>query len=228
MIHLHMVTTIIIIYLESRWEKPSSYKKVRKNNLGLMSRETALTIPEVKTTFELLPEAVANVVWETVGGRPSELFKLQSRVQKEGVGSAVGVANVFVCDLLSDAINSRDKMLAEHPELADICILFAKHDEVPAALLREKGIKRPVVDKVLRDIKHPGGAHVLVPSTPAMKVVLRHMLTAPPTFEQLSLLCAELTPDPNVEPIVVSTITDSSGTELLVLSDFLLPNTLIT
>lgn len=68
--------------------------------------------------------------------------------------------------------------------MEEILAMFDAKLQIPAESLVPKKLQRPVPDKLFREIKI-GGVFVLVPSTNAIGIVIRHDLIREPSLDNL-------------------------------------------
>lgn len=165
------------------------------HNIEPMSRETLLSIPENKQLFETLEKlGLSSLIWAVFGGIPADHDRLRERIAEAGMEiddvKVKLVVQEFVQEVLCKAIDRYDMMLAKHPEFLPILDMFTKQPEVPRSVLREKKLVQPSPDKVLRAVKK-GNEMVLVPTDPAMRMVLCRGLKKVPSVEELLAMTVE-------------------------------------
>ena len=160
-----------------------------------MEREVLRQIPALEELHKALEAvggaevALADVVWEVVGGNPASYDQLRLRwvkAQLLGRKDVVKVAEDFLRDQLSTATEVLNDVLAAHPSLEEAVYARFKDirvDALPASLRKQYAMPSP--DKVLRFVKREGADKgVLKPATPAMALVLRFGVGGdPPSLE---------------------------------------------
>ncbi len=150
-----------------------------------MPRELVEILKGLGDLIGALREAkVDGVTWGVVGGNPADYFKLYSAWVNSGRGKVAAVTEKFVSEQLRAAIKARDTSVVADERLAQLYALFATADAVPLSVLVELKLAHPSPDKVLRESVRYKKA-VLIPSTEAMAVVLRHSLKEEPTMDAL-------------------------------------------
>jgi len=131
-----------------------------------------------------------DVVWAVVGGNPADYFKLRGAWHDAERGDVTPVVSAFVTEQLNKAIEARDAAQMLDRRLSELYARFAAADAVSLADAK-LGAMRPSPDKVLREVTLDGES-VLVPSTPAMAVVLRYGLAeAAPSLDALKAMLFE-------------------------------------
>jgi hypothetical protein len=98
------------------------------------------------------------------------------------------VVEAFVFHAIADAISTRTDLLADLPDFKPVLQRFKTEDKISEALLKEKGLKRPSPDRVLR-LYEENGEMFLVPHNCVMAFVLRHDLQRAPSMDQLKKMC---------------------------------------
>ena len=157
--------------------------------IGTMDRVMIEKLPQLQTLFAFVSKfGLGNVVWKVLGGVPAKYEKLDKSISRAldtadpstAVHSAIGE---YLCNQVYQAI----RVVKEAKGLTDMSLILSEMDlnklEIVSQDLPDEW-KRPTHDKVLREIKKDGKS-VLVPSTNAVGIVLRHQLTEEPTIEKL-------------------------------------------
>ena len=134
-----------------------------------------------------------DVEWAVVGGNPADYFQLDDLWGDAGRGDAItAVVEEMVSDLLTKAIKARSATITANQRLSPLFALFTSADAVPLTTLNEMNLARPSPDKVLREVKRDK-KFVLVPSTQAMALVLRHGLSEAPSLDALRVMLLKKT-----------------------------------
>ncbi len=160
-----------------------------------MERELLLQIPELEELRDALETAaMADLVWEVIGGNPADYDLLRGRWVKarlEGRTDFVKVAEDFLRDKLRKATNTFNDVKAANPSLVEPVYSHFKTVDVLPADIREQ-YALPTPDKVLRLIDKEGDEEgMLKPATPAMALVLRHSVGGkPPPLEAIRKVVA--------------------------------------
>jgi hypothetical protein len=140
-----------------------------------MERDVLESIPKIQDLLEALKTAgVADLVWGVMGGNPASYHELKADWLLAGRKDVVEVAESFVTDELRMATDTLNAAKALNRSLiGPVYGQFKILDELPASI-REKHVL-PTPDKVLRLVAKKGQpmGH-LVPTTPAMALVLRY------------------------------------------------------
>ena len=157
--------------------------------IGTMDRVMIEKLPQLQTLFAFVSKfGLGNVVRKVLGGVPAKYEKLDKSISRAldtadpstAVHSAIGE---YLCNQVYQAI----RVVKEAKGLTDMSLILSEMDlnklEIVSQDLPDEW-KRPTHDKVLREIKKDGKS-VLVPSTNAVGIVLRHQLTEEPTIEKL-------------------------------------------
>lgn len=159
-----------------------------------MPRELIEALSGLEALHAALSAAgLADVVWAVLGGYPADYKMLRTAWQVSGYSQDIApVVGTFVQDQLDTAINIRSDALSADKRLKLLYQRFVKEDAVPSVELEAMEAVRPSPDKVLRRVKAKVGVgYVLVPSTPAMALVLRHSLSEAPSLERLKELALQ-------------------------------------
>jgi hypothetical protein len=161
--------------------------------VGMMDRTMIEKLPQFQTLFAFVSQFnLSDVVWNVLGGVPRKYNGLNKSITRaldadpSTVQSAIGE---YLCSQVSEAI----RIVNEAKINSDIDQILELVDEdfrIPASELVPRKLKRPTPDKVLREVKVEG-KWVLVPSTNAIGIVLRHQLTEEPTVEKLVALVSQ-------------------------------------
>lgn len=158
-------------------------------------------LPELQPLHAaLLAAGDADAVWAAVGGVPAAYARVDGQWSDAGGGSVSRVAAAYAQDAIGRAIGERDEALAACPGLRALYARFARGaTRVPLAARAELRVVRPTPDRVLRAVHAratPGddasGEIVLVPTTSASALALRHSLAAPLSMARLRALTAPL------------------------------------
>lgn len=148
-----------------------------------MEREVLEQLPQLQGVLEALQKAdMADLVWEVLGGNPARYDLLQTAWREAGYKDIVKVAEGYLRDELSAATNVLNDTVAAYPALEQPIYKRFKEEAIvwlPASVRAEHIMPSP--DKVLRFIKKAGDEEgMLVPSTAAMALVLRHSVDHEP------------------------------------------------
>jgi hypothetical protein len=154
--------------------------------VGPMERAVLESIPKFHDLVEALTKAgVADLVWGVVGGNPASYDLLNTKWIKAGREDIVAVAEAFVWAMLKEATKIFNETKASNRRLVGpVYDQFKSLDKLPASI-RELHVL-PTPDKVLRLLVTEGRGEedVLVPSSPAMALVLRYSVKGePPALE---------------------------------------------
>jgi hypothetical protein len=137
-----------------------------------MTREVLERIPDLQDLLEALKTAgEADIVWGVFGGNPADYFRLKKQWMKPGSKDTISVVvDAFVRKELKSATETFKKAKVAYPLLVPIYDKFKTVDVLPANEIMELP-----ADKVLRFLaKENEDDDVVVPSSPAMALVLRY------------------------------------------------------
>ena len=140
-----------------------------------MERDVLESIPEFQDLLESLKSAgVADLMWGVLGGQPHRYKSLKADWVEAGYKNMVKMAESFITDELRTATDKFNQVKASNRGLiGPIYDQFKTVDELPASILEVHVL--PIPDKVLRLVVTEGQKDgVLVPSSPAMALVLRY------------------------------------------------------
>ncbi|KAI3640071.1 hypothetical protein MIR68_000949 [Amoeboaphelidium protococcarum] len=156
--------------------------------IGTMGRAMIEKLPQLQTMLAFVTRFnLSDVVWSVLGGIPTkyeELDKMISSALDTAPASVQSVIGEYLRNQVSQAID----IVKEAKRLtSDMSRILSKMDLNTLLIIDEElpnEWKRPTPDKVLRKVEKEG-KWVLVPSTNAIGLVLRHQLTEKPTMEKL-------------------------------------------
>jgi len=169
--------------------EPMLFRTKRESvlEIGPMDRAMIEKLPQLQTLFAYITKFNLNdVVWGVLGGVPADYEKLDKAITRaldidpSTVQSAIGE---YLCSQVSQAID----IVKEAKGVSDMSRILSKMDSSSLQIVIQDlpdEWKRPTPDKVLRKVKEDG-KWVLVPSTNAIGIVLRHQITEEPTLEKL-------------------------------------------
>jgi hypothetical protein len=136
-----------------------------------MQRDELERIPELQALLGALKTAgEADLVWGVFGGNPADYFRLNKQWRKPGMQDIVSVVDAFVRKELKSASKTFKEARDAFPLLVPIYDKFKTVDVLPA-----DEVTTLPADKVLRLVAmEKEDEDVLVPSSPAMALVLRY------------------------------------------------------
>ena len=136
-----------------------------------MKRDELESIPELQDLLEALKTAgEADLVWGVFGGNPADYFGLNKQWRNAGMKDIIPVADAFVRKELKSATKTFKEAKDAFPSLVPIYDKFKTVDVLPA-----DAVTTLPADKVLRLLaKKNEDEDVVVPSSPAMALVLRY------------------------------------------------------
>ncbi|CAE8628643.1 unnamed protein product [Polarella glacialis] len=160
----------------------------RQKVITVDSMPDALIISEFPDLLESM-EAIQlrHVVLAVVGGVPATAVSLIADVQSASNPEQMEVVVYkFVKEELFIAIKDCTDAVMHQPKMQEIFGQFRGSSEVDYDILGTCGVEPQSPDNILRVVNQEGKA-VLVPATPAMKIVLHHGLAKVPALEDARL-----------------------------------------
>jgi len=167
-----------------------------------MSKEMIAILPQLATFFQVLQKlGLVDAVWNVLGGYPSQYEILWHAVNRSLKRFGIPEDNVqdhpkelrtvigkFLQNQIAIAIDELSKAINAAPQFKEILKLLNPNLTILKHDLNEKNLKRPSPDKIFRDVIQNDGNFILVPSTPALALVLYNKLGAVPSVEQVLML----------------------------------------
>ncbi|KAI3653781.1 hypothetical protein MP228_001728 [Amoeboaphelidium protococcarum] len=176
--------------------EPMLFGTKRENVLDIvpMDRGMVQNLPQLQTMLAHVNRLnLSDVVWSVLGGVPADYEKLDKSISialDTAPASVHSVIGEYLRNQVSQAIDivkEAKRLTSDMPRILskmDLNTLLIIDEELPNEW------KRPTPDKVLRKVEKEG-KWVLVPSTNAIGLVLRHQLTEKPTLEKLIELASQ-------------------------------------
>ncbi|CAE8598253.1 unnamed protein product [Polarella glacialis] len=169
---------------------PDLLSSRRQKVITVDNMPDALIMSEFPDLLESM-EAIQlrHVVLAVVGGVPATAVSLNADVQSASIPEQVEVAVYkFVQEELFIAIKECSEAVRHRPKMQEIFDQFRGSSEVDCDILGTCGVELQSPDKILRVVRGQEGKPVLVPATPAIKIVLHHGLAKVPALEELRAL----------------------------------------
>ncbi|CAE8706932.1 unnamed protein product [Polarella glacialis] len=167
---------------------PDLLSSRRQKVITVDNMPDALIISEFPDLLESM-EAIQlrRVVLAVVRGVPATAVSLIADVQSASNPEQMEVVVYkFVKEELYIAIQECTDVVRHQPKMQEIFDQFRGSSEVDYDILGTCGVEPQSPDKILRVVNQEGKA-VLVPATPAMKIVLHHGLAKVPALEDAHL-----------------------------------------
>lgn len=165
----------------------------RQNIIEVEEMSDKLIRSEFSELFDAVQRVgLEHVVMAIVGGVPATASLLSDLLKSASNDTEINaIVQKFVSEEMAPAITEYQDRVRACPKMQELLSGFNFSTEVSYNRLSECGVEMTSPDKMLRKVFSASNKLVLVPASPAMRLVLRHGLVDRPTLDELRHLIAK-------------------------------------